>query len=390
MSPNSAPLTTVSLFSGVMGLDVGMASSGRFAPVAAVEAHPDRCESIAANRDAGRLPGGMAIVDGDVSRLSVDDLLRRTGLGRGGLDVLVGGPPCQSFSTAGNRGGRDDPRGRLMWDFLRFVEGLLPRAFVIENVPGLVNSDGAAAALTTALAGLAGGIYRTDVVHVDAADHGAPQWRERIVVVGQRVGVPIVLPDATHGDPMAQSDLFGPPLLPRATLRDALRGLDRDGDEVLDFSPRKKRWLAKVPAGGNWRDLSPTDREASMGAAFHAKGGRSGWWRRLSWDRPCPTLVGSPNHSSTSLCHPDEVRALSVREYARIQGFPDDWEFRGTLAERYRQIGDAVPVALGRMVGLAVATALDAAPSAAAPGRTGGVRRLRTATLGRRRVPERV
>ena len=99
--------------------------------------------------------------------------------------------------------------------------------------------------------------------------------------------------------------------------------------------------------------------KSSMGKAWFAKGGRSGWWRRLSFDLPSPTLVTMPNHASTSLCHPTEIRALSLREYARIQEFPDDWEFRGTTQERYTQAGNAVPVRLGRIAGQVVATELD-------------------------------
>jgi DNA (cytosine-5)-methyltransferase 1 len=96
-----------------------------------------------------------------------------------------------------------------------------------------------------------------------------------------------------------------------------------------------------------------------MGRAWHAKGGRSGWWRRLTYDLPCPTLVTMPNHASTSLCHPTETRALSIREYARIQEFPDDWVFAGRTSEQYAQVGNAVPVRLGVVAGQVIAEALD-------------------------------
>ena len=127
----------------------------------------------------------------------------------------------------------------------------------------------------------------------------------------------------------------------------------------MDFSPRKKSYLSLVPPGGNWRHLPAVLQQESMGKAFHAKGGRSGWWRRLSYDLPCPTLVTMPNHASTSLCHPDEVRALTVREYCRIQEFPARWVVCGTPAEQYRQIGNAVPVRLGQVAGKVIASALD-------------------------------
>ena len=128
---------------------------------------------------------------------------------------------------------------------------------------------------------------------------------------------------------------------------------------MLDFSPRKKKFLSMVPPGSNWRSLSEEVQRASMGKAWFAKGGRSGWWRRLTFDLPCPTLVTMPNHASTSLCHPTESRALSIREYARIQEFPDTWRFAGTIAEQYAQVGNAVPTRLGKVAGEVIADALD-------------------------------
>jgi len=127
----------------------------------------------------------------------------------------------------------------------------------------------------------------------------------------------------------------------------------------MDFSPRKKRFLGMVPPGSNWRSLPVSLQQESMGRAWYAKGGRSGWWRRLSFDLPSPTLVTMPNHASTALCHPTELRALTLREYARIQEFPDEWKFCGTPAEQYRQVGNAVPVRLGRVAGNLIARNLD-------------------------------
>ncbi len=123
----------------------------------------------------------------------------------------------------------------------------------------------------------------------------------------------------------------------------------------MDFSPRKKRYLTMVPPGGNWRSLPSEVAQASMGKAYFAKGGRSGWWRRLSFDLPSPTIVTMPNHAGTALCHPTETRALTLRECARVQEFPDDWEFFGTTQEQYAQVGNAVPVRLGRICGEVVA-----------------------------------
>jgi DNA (cytosine-5)-methyltransferase 1 len=141
-------------------------------------------------------------------------------------------------------------------------------------------------------------------------------------------------------------------LKPFRTLREALSGLvEPEPLVIMDFSPRKKRYLEMIPEGSNWRSLPPEVASESMGKAYLAKGGRSGWWRRLTFDLPCPTIVTMPNHAGTSLCHPTETRALTLRECARVQEFPDDWEFCGTTQQQYTQVGNAVPARLGQVCG---------------------------------------
>ena len=214
------------------------------------------------------------------------------------------------------------------------------------------------------------GQYHVDAFEVNSANYGAPQIRERVVFIGNAFGVEVDFPKPTHGVEQVdkEPDLFSSPattLKPWATLRDAIGDVDDPCPELLDFSPRKKGFLALVPEGGNWRSLPVEVQQGSMGRAWHAKGGRSGWWRRLSWDFPCPTLVTMPNHASTSLCHPEEVRVLSVREYARVQEFPDNWEFAGKTAEKYSQIGNAVPVRLGLVTASVVSDLIKAESRAA-------------------------
>jgi DNA (cytosine-5)-methyltransferase 1 len=138
-----------------------------------------------------------------------------------------------------------------------------------------------------------------------------------------------------------------------------LNSIEEPGEVIMDFSPRKKSFLAHVPPGSNWRSLPVEMQQESMGSAWYAKGGRSGWWRRLSYDLPCPTLVTMPNHASTALCHPTEVRALTLKEYAAIQEFPRDWAFQGTASQQYAQVGNAVPVRLGTVAGNVIASELD-------------------------------
>jgi len=367
-----------------------MHQTDRFELLAAVEKVPAFCETIRHNIAAGRLGGKPLVFEGDISNIDPFEVMRAVGIKPGELDVLVGGPPCQSFSTAGKRGTTQDPRGTLLWQFLRFVEAMQPKIFVMENVRGLISAalkhrpiseraerplepdemPGSVVQLFSRdLQALENASYHMDVFEVNAVNYGAPQIRERVLFIGNRYNARIDFPKPTHGSPVAPADSEFPeqaslldddaPMLPWKTLGDALEGLNESSPQVLDFSERKKSFLAKVPPGSNWRSLPEELQKESMGKAWFAKGGRSGWWRRLTTELPSPTLMTLPNHSSTSLCHPTETRALSVREYARIQEFPDEWEFIGKLAERYTQIGNAVPTRLGAVAGTVVADALD-------------------------------
>lgn len=299
--------------------------------------------------------------------------MQEVGLEVGQLDLLVGGPPCQSFSTTGRRGTVQDPRGTLLWQFLRFIEALKPKFFLMENVRGLMSAalrhrpidqrpehggpplelDEVPGSVVNMFVGDLHGEYRLDCFEVNAVNYGAPQLRERALFVGNRFNRLTEFPQPTHGinDPREGTLFDDATLKPFRTLGDALVGLVEQSPVVMDFSPRKKRYLSMIPAGGNWRCLPSAIAQESMGAAYFAKGGRSGWWRRLSFDLPCPTVVTMPNHAGTALCHPTEVRALTLRECARVQEFSDDWEFVGTPAEQYAQVGNAVPVRLGLICG---------------------------------------
>lgn len=381
----------ISLFSGAMGLDIGMHQTDRFELLAAIEKVPSFCETMRHNIAEGRLGGKPLVFEGDITDINPHIVMQALGLKAGELDVLVGGPPCQSFSTAGRRGTTQDPRGTLLWQFLRFVDAMRPKVFVMENVRGLIsaalkhrpiNERGSSPLSPDEMPGsvvqlfsrdlqaLTGVRYHMDVFEVNAVNYGAPQIRERVLFIGNRFNAQVDFPQPTHQNPVSteknnepvQASLLDgdePIKQPWKTLGEALEGLNETTPEVVDFSERKKTFLALVPPGSNWRSLPEDLQRESMGKAWLAKGGRSGWWRRLTSELPCPTLVTLPNHASTSLCHPTETRALSVREYARIQEFPDEWQFKGTLSEQYTQIGNAVPTRLGFIAGGVVADALD-------------------------------
>ena len=388
-TPSAAFMTTakyraISLFSGGMGLDIGLEQTGRFDVLAAVEEKSAFCKTIETNRDASLTScGNMVVYHTDIRNLNPTKVMADLDLQSGEVDLLVGGPPCQSFSTTGRRRTVQDPRGTLLWRFLQYVAEVRPKFFVMENVRGLMSAalrhrpiedrpehggpplepDEEPGSVVRAFVEDLNGEYRLDCFEVNAVNYGAPQLRERAIFIGNRFNRLTEFPEPTHGQDSqpVQPELFAKQsLLPFRTLGDALHGLHDPDPIVMDFSPRKKEILAMVPTGGNWRTLPEAIAMESMGQAYFAKGGRSGWWRRLSFDLPCPTIVTMPNHAGTALCHPIEVRALSLRECARVQEFPDEWVFCGRTSEQYAQIGNAVPIRLGRVIGNLLAAQLDA------------------------------
>jgi DNA (cytosine-5)-methyltransferase 1 len=367
-----------------MGLDLGLEKTGRFRIIACVEKEPIFCDTIRLNKRAGRLNRELKIFEKDIAELDADEVLSALKLKPGDIDVLVGGPPCQSFSTAGKRGTIQDPRGTLLWQFLRFVDALKPKFFLMENVRGLLSAavqhrciakrpDKGGAPLDveekpgSVVRLFADDLqqirdpYHMDCFEVNAVNYGAPQLRERAFFIGNRFNALVDFPDPTHGPPESGDPVLYPEDVkePWSTLGDAIGKVYEESPTIMDFSPRKKKYLAEVSSGSNWRSLPLELQKESMGKAWHAKGGRSGWWRRLSFDLPCPTLVTMPNHASTSLCHPTEVRALTVKEYALIQEFPPEWEFAGTAAQQYAQAGNAVPIRLGEKAGEAISAKMD-------------------------------
>ena len=369
---------SVSLFSGSLGFDLGLEASGRFETIAALEADHACCETIRTNHTAGRVGiSTTRVYEGDIRLINPLSMMRELGLAAGELDLLTAGPPCQTFSTTGRRETVQDPRGTLLWRTIDFIEAFEPKTFILENVRGLLSAalqhrplakrpnkggppllpeEEPGSVIQKFLADIRlrfGADYRVDVFEVNAVNYGSSQLRERAIFIGNRLGRQVEFPKPTHGKGLE----------PYLTLGHALAGVPKENrPTIMDFSPRKKAYLALVPPGGNWRCLPETLQRESMGKAFFAKGGRSGWWRRLSADLPCPTIVTMPNHASTALTHPTELRALSVKECAAIQGFPSSWEFIGTPQEQYTQVGNAVPSVLGEVAGKALAECLDKGP----------------------------
>jgi DNA (cytosine-5)-methyltransferase 1 len=360
----------VSLFSGAGGLDIGLEKAG-FVALARCELDGDCANTLDMNRRQLMKPDSL-LMRGDVSDLDPATLLDEVGLGQGDLDLLAGGPPCQAFTTTGRRRALNDSRGSNVMHYLRLLKHLRPRCFLMENVTGFLSaalhhrplkergngnrpmepSEMKGSVLKWFVGELSRSGYTVTWGVLDAVDFGVPQFRQRAFLVGVRDGDAFVLPAPTH----FEHDRGMPTW---RTLRDALEGLDDPAPLVQPLSEFKTRVFGTIPSGGNWRSMSPDVRAETMGRAFHAEGGRGGWWRRLAWDRPAPTILTMPDHSSTGLIHPDEVRCLSVRECARCQTFPDSWEFSGPSRSRYRQIGNAVPVELAARLGEAIVNYLD-------------------------------
>lgn len=350
-------LKVMSFFSGAMGLDLGMERAG-LETVFASDVDVWCRASIHANRP--HLP-----VIGDVWKYSPAEMLELSGLREGEVDVIAGGPPCQAFSTAGRRKGVADSRGNVFLRFLDIIRDIKPRYFVIENVRGLLsmavspgsthdgeeipseyNSHAGVIRYVCSVMEKAG--YKVSFNLYNAANYGAPQKRERVVILGTREGERIPHLRPTH----SESGQAGLP--PWRTFRDAVAGLD--GHDHLEFPPARLKYYRMLKDGQYWKDLPQSIQREAMGRAFDSGGGRTGFFRRVAWDLPSPTLVTSPTMPATDLAHPEELRPLSVQEYGRLQEFPDAWTLAGSIKEQYRQLGNAVPLSLGEAIGRALVT----------------------------------
>lgn len=338
---------SISLFSGAQGLDIGLGQAG-VDIVLGQDVVPCCVRTMRANGHKG--------LKGDIRQISSDDLLQAAGLKVGEPFLICGGPPCQPFSTAGKRLGINDPRGSLFMDFVRVVDETRPRFFVMENVKGLLSAklkdadgkDTDTNVIDIVLEAFGKLGYRTVYGLLDAVNYGAPQFRERFVLIGSRDNESVFLPVPTH------FQIHQRPENRWVVLGDVIRDLELTPGPCASFLASRLQYLRMVPEGGNWKDLPDSVKQAAMGGAFSSGGGKVGFYRRLSYAQPSPTVVTSPTQKATMMCHPTQDRPLSVREYARIQQFPDDWVIEGTMQEAYKQIGNAVPVGLARAIGEAI------------------------------------
>lgn len=329
----------IELFAGGGGLALGLEKAG-FKSVMLNELEKAPCETLKANRPHWN------VVQGNISNIDFTEF-------EGKVDLLTGGFPCQPFSYAGKKLGLDDIRGTLVFEMIRAIQEVKPKIFLAENVKGL-QSDNDGKTLSTIIEFIEesgytiveNNVYKTMMYQV-------PQKRERLILIGVR-------------NDLADKFTFKRPSYFRkvVTVRDALKkGILYDSNVPeapgQKYPTRKEEIMSFVPEGGYWKDLPLELQMEYMKGSFHLGGGKTGMARRLSWDEPSLTLTCAPAQKQTERCHPSENRPLTTREYARIQTFPDDWIFKGTITQIYKQIGNAVPVNFAMVIGKSIVKMLN-------------------------------
>jgi DNA (cytosine-5)-methyltransferase 1 len=362
--------TVIDLFCGAGGLSDGFRQAG-YHVLAGNDFFDAAGETYAqTHREAKFLPG-------PIQDYTASDFLKAASLRPGELDVLVGGPPCQGFSVYNHQRGLHDERSSLYREYLRVVEGLQPNWVVLENVTGMTSAGGGAAvhAIIKGLNSL-GYDVRSEILR--AEEFGVPQERRRIVFIGNKLGLPIAYPNPTHG--------FG--ARPRITIGDAIsdlpalangeeRGIQAYACEPQSEFQRQMRGganavtnhsaatlskinlerLKHIPPGGSWRDIPIELLPEGMKRAKRSDHTKR--YGRLSWDGLASTILTKCDPHWGAYFHPDQDRTLTVREAARLQSFPDWFEFKGSRTDQYVQVGNAVPPLLGRAIARTIAT-LDA------------------------------
>ncbi|MCH2042761.1 MAG: DNA (cytosine-5-)-methyltransferase [Saprospiraceae bacterium] len=329
---------SIELFAGAGGLAIGLERAGIECTVLN-EIDKWACATLKKNKP-----------DWEVLEGSITDFCFKKYKGK--IDVVTGGFPCQAFSYAGKKLGLEDARGTLFYEFARVVKEVQPLICVGENVKGLLRHNGG-----KTLSGMISildeiGYNIVPVQILKAINYKVPQKRERLILIGVRKGVNI-----EYKYPKPFSKVYN--------LEDALKKGDLFDSDVpqskgSNYPEHKKKVLDLVPPGGYWRDLPVEIQKTYMGKSYYLGGGKTGMARRIAWNEPCLTLTCSPAQKQTERCHPEETRPLTIREYARVQTFPDEWEFEGSISNQYKQIGNAVPCNLAEEIGYSLVSFLNA------------------------------
>jgi len=363
-------LTVIDLFCGAGGLSEGFRQAG-FTVLAGNDFDERAGETFAATHpEATFLPG-------PIQNWSADAILQAAQLEAGELTVLVGGPPCQGFSVYNHQRGLQDARSSLYREYLRVVEGLNPEWVVLENVTGMTSAGGGGA-VNAIVSGLEALGYHVESQILKAEEYGVPQERRRLVFIGNRIGQPIPWPTKTHG----------PGLVPFTTVRDAIgdlpslrngedRGVEsypvaafsayqrlmrRDSERVANHSATRlsavnEARMKHIPQGGSWRDIPFELLPEGMKRAKRSDHTKR--YGRLRWDGLSSTILTKCDVHWGAYIHPEQNRALTVREAARFQSFPDWFEFKGSKTEQFVQVGNAVPPLLACCIGTAIKNAIS-------------------------------
>ena len=329
--------TVLELFAGAGGLAVGLEKAG-LKCVALNEIDKWACNTLRKNRP------NWKVLEGDIKNFSFNQYHNK-------IDVVTGGFPCQAFSYAGKKLGLADARGTLFYEFARVVKEVNPPICLGENVRGLLSHEnGRTLQGMISILGEIG--YRVVPIQVlKAINYKVPQKRERLIIVGIRKDINIAF-----DYPKPYKKIYN---LQSALKKGELYNCDVPQSQGAKYPKSKIEVLDLVPQKGYWRDLPLDIQKKFMGGSFHLGGGKTGIARRIGWDEPCLTLTCSPAQKQTERCHPEETRPFTIREYARIQTFPDEWKFEGSIAQQYKQIGNAVPVNLGCEVGYSLVKFLN-------------------------------
>ena len=325
------------LFAGAGGLAIGLEKSG-IKCVALNEIDKWACQTLRENRP------NWNVLEGDIKSFQFTEYKNK-------VDVVTGGFPCQAFSYAGKKLGLKDARGTLFYEFARVVQEVNPPICIGENVKGLLSHDKGKTieGMVSILDEIGYNVVPVQVLK--AINYNVPQKRERVILVGIRKDI-----DTIYSYPKKYSTIYN---LSDALKKGELYNCDVPKSDGSKYPDHKKEILDLVPPKGYWRNLPLELQKEYMGKSFYLGGGKTGIARRIGWDEPSLTLTCSPAQKQTERCHPDETRPFTVREYARIQTFPDIWKFEGSISQQYKQIGNAVPCNLGKEIGYSIVKFLN-------------------------------
>lgn len=317
--------TFIEVCAGAGGLSNGLIKAG-LTPILLNDIDKDCCKTLEKNHE------NVKVKCCPFEDLELDEYIEN-------IDLLTGGVPCQAFSHAGKREGLDDPRGELIIKFVEMVNKLKPKMFMIENVKGLLTHNGGKTIDTIVKFMEESGLYNVRYKLLNATEYNVPQKRERVFIIG-------VLKKYD------KKFKYPTPLETKVLLKDVLTNVPIS--ECAKYSEEKIKLFKLIQQGGCWINLPEDLQKSYLGNSYYSGGGKRGILHRLSMEKPSLTLLCSPSQKQTERCHPLEERPLSVREYARIQTFDDDYEFVGSMSSKYKQIGNAVPVELAKHMGIAI------------------------------------